>query len=238
MTCAHSYPGDQYVDWNGYSMYYKGPNFVNSNTNQPNGYFYNVMHGIGPYGSSGNTVDWYQTYCANKPTKACVISEAGAAYHTLPNIVNSSPNSQVQLQRAWWSDGPLNQTLLNTHPRLKMYIQFDYFKIETDGGILDYRDYRITNNTAVLSAFNSDFARVSTRYVQANVTNYTIQPNASAFAITPSGPVLTATITVNNQASAVVSGTGTPAAGAGAQTVTGTYTQFCECCSMRCVIPG
>ncbi|KAL7005345.1 hypothetical protein EMMF5_005042 [Cystobasidiomycetes sp. EMM_F5] len=202
------YPGDQYVDWNGYSMYYKGPDFANINQNQVRGYFYDVIHGISPYASQGNTVDWYQTYCAQKPTKACVISEAGAAYHTSPNLMRSQVNTQLQIQQTWWRDGPLNQTLLSTHPRLKMYIQFEFIKNETDGGVLDERDYRILNNSAVNAAFQSDLSSYATRYVTANMTT-SAAPNSTAFHLTPSGPVVTATVTP-----------------AGGSAITATYTQF------------
>lgn len=201
------YPGDQYVDWNGYSMYYKGPDFANINQNQVRGYFYDVIHGISPYASQGNTVDWYQTYCAQKPTKACVISEAGAAYHTSPNLMRSQVNTQLQIQQTWWRDGPLNQTLLSTHPRLKMYIQFEFIKNETDGGVLDERDYRILNNSAVNAAFQSDLSSYATRYVTANMTT-SAAPNSTAFHLTPSGPVVTATVTP-----------------AGGSAITATYTQ-------------
>lgn len=187
----------------------QGPNFVNQNTNQPAGFIYDVIHGGDPFGrGNGAQVDWYAEYCEAKPTKACMLSEAGAAWHSNPNLVATADNTQVELQRAWWNDGPLNQTFLAEHPRLRAYFQFEYDKFENDGGIVDERDYRITNNTAVLSAFRADMSAVSTAYVWANATT-TAAPNTSAFEITPSGPVATATITVN-QTSAVVA----------------TYTQF------------
>ena len=63
-------------------------------------------------------------------------------------------------------------------------------KFENDGGIVDERDYRITNNSAVLAAWQSDLASYSTNYVWANMTT-TAAPNATAFEITPSGPIIT-----------------------------------------------
>jgi len=206
---APYYPGDEYVDWIGLSLYYKGPNFVNQNTNQPAGFIYDIIHGGDPFNrGNGIQVDWYEEYCVQKPTKACMLSEAGAAWHSDPALVASADNTQVELQRAWWNDGPLNQSFLQEHPRLRAYFQFEYDKFENDGGIVDERDYRITNNTEVLAAFVADMSAVSTNYVWANMTT-SAAPNTMAFEITPSGPIATATVTVDNSA-----------------TITATYTQF------------
>lgn len=209
------YPGDDQVDWIGISLYYKGPDFQNINQNQMPGFVYDLIHGQNPYYPSRSPKpDWYAIYCAGKPDKACMMSEAGAAYHTLPNLVSSARNTQVEMQRAWWQDSFLNTTFLQQHPRLKAYYQFEHFKIENDGGIVDDRDYRILNNSAVASAFMADLAPLSTNYVWANNTLTGgmfsgLPPNTSAFEITPSGPVVTDTVTVN-----------------GTEMVTATYTQF------------
>lgn len=204
------YPGDAYVDWIGISLYYKGPNFVNKNVDQPAGFVYDLIHGLNPFPSNGyrNTVDWYQTYCVQKPTKACIFSEAGAAWHSSASLVQSAENTQAQMQQAWWQDVFLNESFRQQHPRIRGYFQFEFDKFENDGGIVDERDYRLTNNSAVLSAFQTDMAAQSTAFVFANMTT-SAAPNSTAFEITPSGPVITATVTVN-QTSAI----------------TATYTQF------------
>lgn len=142
-----------------------------------------------------------------------MLSEAGAAYHTLPNLVASQVNTQVEIQRAWWQGSMLNTTFLETHPRLRAYYQFEHFKIENDGGITDNRDYRLFNNSAVAEAFMSDLAPLSTNYVWANNTLTAgmfegSAPNTSAFEITPSGPKATDTVTISGSE------------------VVGTYTQF------------
>jgi hypothetical protein len=128
-------------------------------------------------------------------------------------MVSSARNTQVEVQRAWWQDSFLNTTFLEQHPRLRAYYQFEHFKIENDGGVTDNRDYRIFNNTDVASAFIADLMPLSTNYVWANNTLTDgifsgAAPNTSAFEITPSGPVVTDTVTVN-----------------GTQPLTATYTQ-------------
>jgi hypothetical protein len=63
-------------------------------------------------------------------------------------------------------------------------------KFENDGGIVDERDYRITNDSAVLAAFQADYALQADAFVTANITTEAA-PNTTAFDITPSGPILT-----------------------------------------------
>lgn len=46
------YPGDDQVDWNGISLYYKGPDFQNINQAQVPGFVYDVLHGYDPYNVS------------------------------------------------------------------------------------------------------------------------------------------------------------------------------------------
>lgn len=139
-----------------------------------------------------------------------MFSEAAAAWHSNPSLVASARNTQVELQRAWWSDVILNQSFWDQHPRLKAYYHFEYDKFENDGGVVDERDYRLSNNTDVLNAFLADLAPMRDTFVYANSTLEVGQPaiNTSVLEITPSGPIVTATATVSGSA------------------VTATYTQF------------
>ena len=93
---------------------------------------------------------------------------------------------------------------------MKAYYHFEYDKFENDGGVVDERDYRLSNNSDVLNAFLADLAPVQDLFVYANSTIVPGQPavNTTAFEITPSGPIATATVTVSNSP------------------VTATYTQF------------
>lgn len=76
----------------------KGPDFQNINENQRPGFVYDLIHGQNPYYPNQSLKpDWYQLYCAEKPEKACMLSEAGAAWHDLPNLVASARNTQVCL---------------------------------------------------------------------------------------------------------------------------------------------
>jgi len=76
--------------------------------------------------------------------------------------------SHTTVEQAWWRDGLTNETFLSTFPRLKMLMMFEWEKVETDGGLSTLRDFRITNDSTVLAAFQQDLLNVQDRYVWAN----------------------------------------------------------------------
>ncbi|KAH9821506.1 glycoside hydrolase superfamily [Melampsora americana] len=149
---APYYPGDDYVDWIGLSVYFKQFS-VNTNLAQPAGFCSDILTGINSQSGHTTTVNWYDTYCAQKPSKACLIAESGAAYH--PNI-NTGTATQLDIQRAWWQDCITNTTFMDRFPRLRLHMHFEYEKMEADIGAPDLRDYRLTNVSEVLTAFQAD----------------------------------------------------------------------------------
>ena len=58
----------------------------------------------------------------------------------------------------------------DTYPRLKAFFQFEHAKIEYDSNIADLRDYRVTNQSQVLAAFQSQLSTASTRFLFATPT--------------------------------------------------------------------
>ncbi|TNY18137.1 glycoside hydrolase superfamily [Rhodotorula diobovata] len=154
------YPGDDLVDWIGLSIYYKGVPSDVQNTLQPDGYCASIITGTDPSDNSVIT-NWYTNYCANKPEKACMFAEAGAAYHTN----HTDGVSQAALQQAWLKDCVTSQTMLDRFPRIKLYMQFEYEKEEdANNGDKDFRDYRILNVTDVRDEFIADLASLSDRF--------------------------------------------------------------------------
>ncbi|GAA5955194.1 hypothetical protein JCM8115_001879 [Rhodotorula mucilaginosa] len=155
-SLAPYYPGDDLVDWIGLSIYYKGIPSDTMNSIQPNNYCSDVITGTDP--GTGNAItEWYQTYCANKPSKACMFAECGAAFH-----VNDAGVSAAALQQAWLTDCITSQNMLTRFPRIKLYNQFEYEKTETaNDGSDDLRDYRVLNNTAVLDELKADLNSLS-----------------------------------------------------------------------------
>lgn len=76
---------------------YKGPSYSDViNLVQPAGYCGLAINGTDPDSMAPMPANWYQTYCAQKPTKACMFSESGAAFH-----VNDAGASHLALQQGW-----------------------------------------------------------------------------------------------------------------------------------------
>lgn len=147
------YPGDAVVDWIGISLYYKGPpGSDTTNSVQPAGYCSLAINGTDPEYMTPVS-NWYTPYCANKPDKACMFAESGAAWH----VNDAGLATQLSLQQGWISDCITNMTMFDTFPRLKMVMQFEYEKFETSNlGTQDLRDFRITNSTGVLAELLAD----------------------------------------------------------------------------------
>ncbi|GAA6064204.1 hypothetical protein JCM10212_001617 [Sporobolomyces blumeae] len=163
------YPGDDLVDWIGLSIYYKGP-YINgytadkTNQAQDSGYCALVISGTNP-GDNANITSWYKEYCEEKPSKACMFAEAGAAFH----VNDGGTADQSQIQQAWLKDCVTNEAMYDQFPRLKLVMQFEYEKNETaNDGTTDLRDYRLTNATDVVQELVADLSSIGTRFTWAN----------------------------------------------------------------------
>ncbi|GAA5899065.1 hypothetical protein JCM6882_004606 [Rhodosporidiobolus microsporus] len=155
-SLAPYYPGDEYVDWIGLSVYYKGIPSDVLNTEQPDGYCAMVINGTNP--ADGATItNWYTDYCEAKPDKACMFAEAAAAYHVNDS---SSTTTEAELQDAWLKDCVVNTTFYQQDfPRIKMYMHFEHEKAESaNDGSWDLRDFRVSNHTPVLNVLKEDLS--------------------------------------------------------------------------------
>lgn len=158
------YPGDDTVDWIGLSVYWKGPDYgANINQVQPTDYCTDIMNSVDPFSNQQLPEPFYQDYCL-KTNKACMFSESGAAYH----VDVAGGDTDLNIKQTWWNQCILNNNFLDTFPRLKLLMQFEYEKEEGDTGALDLRDYRFVNDTAIASAFSTDLAGFATRVSWAN----------------------------------------------------------------------
>lgn len=155
-SSGHGWPADRASSCADYKQ-----NGININTAQDGGFCAAVYTGASLTGGQASQYNWYQTYCT-KPGKACMVAESGAAYH--PNDDNGQA-SQMQIQQAWWQDCITNEANFNQFPRIKFHMHFEYQKMESDGGVADLRDYRITNVTSILNAFKADLAGVQQNYL-------------------------------------------------------------------------
>ncbi|KAI8610025.1 glycoside hydrolase superfamily [Chytriomyces sp. MP71] len=160
------WPGDQYVDWVGMSVYWKGDpatgNPPHDNSLPPSDYWTQLVEGGGKFG--GNKAYPFYTTWAKGKNLPLVMSEGGSAFAisqqgtsgTLPVGVG-----QLKIEQAFWQ-GYLNPTFFATYPKAKMFINFEYEKLNEDPALPTQngvtRDYRITNDPTVLAAFQSDIA--------------------------------------------------------------------------------
>lgn len=92
------YPGDEYVDWVGLSVYYKGPNSQNINVAQPSGYCYGALRNNNPNNGVDTADPWYENYCVGR-NKACMVSCSLFSVHSLPSLfLNTGGNGRFILQ--------------------------------------------------------------------------------------------------------------------------------------------
>ncbi|KAJ3131515.1 hypothetical protein HK100_006287, partial [Physocladia obscura] len=162
------WPGSEWVDWVGISLYWKGnPSSgtpPHDNSASPSDYWTQMVQG-GPDGSNASFP--FYTMFAAKYDLPLVMSEGGAAF-----ALFQAPSSatlpvgagQTTILQTFWRSY-LNATFFSTFPKAKMFMNFEFVKYDEDSvtgednGVT--RDYRITWNSDSLAAFQSDIAALS-----------------------------------------------------------------------------
>ncbi|KAJ3038032.1 hypothetical protein HDV00_001076 [Rhizophlyctis rosea] len=166
------WPGDEWVDWVGLSVYHFGfsaPNF--DNTPAKPGEFEAYING------NSMSVDFYTAYASGR-NKPMMISESAQAYN--PGGPSEGGRTELELKQNFWRQYYTNATFLDTYPKIKFMCQFEIAKIETAAGNAPLmRDFRITNNTAIWSAFTADLAPVKDRYIWASASSAPVASGGS-----------------------------------------------------------
>jgi hypothetical protein len=162
------YPGDEWVDWVGASIYYYGVTWPwEHNQPVPSETFDSIMNGYGKY------VNLYTEYSIQRE-KPMFITESGASFHM--EIVDSDGKNvstidpgigEVTIKQQFWSQYITNKTYLDAHPKIKAICLFEFSKVEET----TLRDFRVSKDGAVLDAFKADLATVDSRYVWAATNN-------------------------------------------------------------------
>ncbi|KAJ3387888.1 hypothetical protein HDU84_000424 [Entophlyctis sp. JEL0112] len=210
------WPGSDYVDWVGVSMYWKGNpssgNPVHDNSAPPSDIWVQMVEGGGTFG--GNSKYPLYTSFAKKYSKPLVMSEGAAAYalYQEPSTtLLAAGDGRVAIEQGFWRSY-LNTTIFANYPLAKMFIQFEFIKVDEDSvssnGVT--RDYRITWNSTVLSAFQTDVSALSSTLLwagayQAGVDPLTLGGNFSSSSST-GATVGVATTTTKSAAVTVTSG--------------------------------
>jgi hypothetical protein len=154
------YPGDEYVDWVGFSVklfltqiYHYGADwFVHdswiTNDVPARGKAENIIRGypdpiMGSRPGFGSAFDFYKMFSEDRG-KPFFITETGATVHLAisegngkfakPN--NTDAESRVRIKQGWWRQ-LLNTTFLQTHPKVKGISFFEFIKYEEES----WRDF-------------------------------------------------------------------------------------------------
>ncbi|KAI9344253.1 glycoside hydrolase superfamily [Obelidium mucronatum] len=160
------WPGDDYVDWVGISMYWKGNPNVSTpprdNSVCPPDYWEQMVQGGGTSGANPK-FPFYDMF-AKGHNKPLVMPEGGAAF-ALTQGSSSTPlpvgAGQVNIAQTFWRSY-LNTRFFAKYPKAKMFINFEYIKAQEDpvygqaNGVT--RDYRITWDPSTVAALKTDLA--------------------------------------------------------------------------------
>ncbi|KAI8614581.1 glycoside hydrolase superfamily [Chytriomyces sp. MP71] len=159
------WPGAEYVDWVGLSVYWKGTS-ADATDNQlcPDTYAAQIINSDPGAFSEPTYGHFYNDY-AVKYNKPFVVPETGAAFQikSIFNGVSSVADigpGQAALQMSHWNSLLFNPALRTQYPLFKMAISFEIYKIETDGTYngnnkSEWRDYRSTVEPQTLAQFSA-----------------------------------------------------------------------------------
>ncbi|KAI8907792.1 glycoside hydrolase superfamily [Gorgonomyces haynaldii] len=156
------YPGDDYVDWVGISIYHYGLDYPWITNDVPlAGKFEGILTGAPMPGNFYGKFNFYDLFCA-KRGKPFIVTETGATVHI------SDPQSRANIKQGWWRQF-LNTTFIQKYPLFKGASTFEFIKYEET----TWRDFtnagKGTNNSSplgndggdkdnlVLKAFQDDF---------------------------------------------------------------------------------
>ncbi|TPX36174.1 hypothetical protein SmJEL517_g01431 [Synchytrium microbalum] len=181
------WPGAQYVDWIGTSLYYFGPQclkcpgnpYYGVNQVPPTTYFANTLLG-GTY----PFYDWVQS--TNKPLS---ISEWGVAHYNAftPNGTNgtylpiTAGAAELPQKRGWWLEGVANTATYVKFPLIKMFGLFEFRKVES-GTARDFQLLNISNTNNITQNFMADLNSSGVAYQWAI---YTPPPPPAANSTSP-----------------------------------------------------
>ncbi|KAJ3282341.1 hypothetical protein HDU79_010004 [Rhizoclosmatium sp. JEL0117] len=187
---APYWPGADYVDWVGISMYWKGffvdwPWHVNKVP--PPDYAQQVID----TGSEGGPVSLYNEY-AVKYNKPFCIAETGAAWGRafqsdtgVVSAMDPGPG-QVAIQMGFWNGFLFNATFYKQYPLVKMIHAFEIYKVE-DGV---QRDYRATFEPT-LTPFKAGLAKMDALGLMAWAKDISQPATATKGAAATGTPVVT-----------------------------------------------
>lgn len=145
------WPGDEYVDWVGLSLYHWGLRYPWGDNELPETHkFVDQITGTydGPAGDERGITDFYETFTEGHG-KPMAIVETAALY----NPGRGGPTA-LDLKHAWW-DQVFSDEVFERFPRLRMINWFEWDKQESEiGG--ERIDWTVTVDSTIRRAFLED----------------------------------------------------------------------------------
>ncbi|KAI8915090.1 hypothetical protein BC831DRAFT_487845 [Entophlyctis helioformis] len=160
---APFWPGDEFVDWVGLSIYYRGEKFPWRDNAIPGPTaFVDILTGT-KFVSKAN---FYGTYASGR-NKSMMISETGAVHHTPVNVTSRPFPGPTELatKSAWWRQFITNADFISKYSSIRMISLHEVVwkgEGEEAGTLLDYRVLG-----SMVADFRTDFAQVVDRYQSA-----------------------------------------------------------------------
>ena len=147
------YPGDEYVDWVGMSLYHWGNAYPWGENEIPEtGVFIDSLTGNyhGLNGNESGLSDFYDLFAVQRG-KPLAITETAPLYNPA-----AGGATELEIKRAWWRQ-VFSPEVFERFPMLKMVNWFEWRKFEAEiSGIVDWA---VSNNPAIRLAFIDDFPR-------------------------------------------------------------------------------
>lgn len=154
------YPGDEWVDWVGFSIYHYGPRYPwEENTAPEANKVEAILTGQGVYGP----FNFYRMFAGDavgavpgpmtKGSKPFFISETGSTYHLSVTNRTTPPEpgpGRVEIKRTWWRQ-LFDPNLIAKYPKIKAIGTFEFIKFEETS----WRDFTIMGDTG--TGMNSPF---------------------------------------------------------------------------------
>jgi hypothetical protein len=150
------WPGSQYVDWVGLSLYHFGRKYPwKANVLPEKDKFIGKMEGRfnGGNGDERPVPNFYQRYAEGKH-KPMAVSETSALFNLARASANGESNEAI---KAAWMDQVLADDIPQRYPQLRLINWFEQTKVELDvrNTPVTGVDWRITTDPSVLAAFKS-----------------------------------------------------------------------------------
>lgn len=159
------YPGDEYVDWVGISIYWYPNEQTGYNVLPPITYYQDMITSTGPSMAlvdetkNGDPLRNFYHRFAIEHRKPIMIPETSAPFS--PNKTATAANAAIK--QNWFQQILSQNNTQNNFPRLKLVVVFEEQKAD---GNTEFQDWRVTADPTVLATFKAVLAqsRAAIRY--------------------------------------------------------------------------